>query len=323
MLSLKDRIESEKDASLPSWNTGVERRKVAIYVAVALIGGFAAGLTTYKYAVGTGKQLQPMPATVQEAASRAGATPITDPTDPIHSELHLVSRIIRADIIEVEGVGPVQMIGIETPDGKTPGEIYDVHGRRAREFTERSVQGQKIRLEFDSVNAATENKGPAGQTLAYVYTQDGSLLNGELIRQGHAFVRVAEPFRLIEEFRRLEREAMQALVGVWGLSGSATGAASATAGAATTIPGARDDKTRKLSPMLPSELGPNIPAGSGSGSMSPSEPSVFVSTGDRTYHRADCEYLGKKRQTVPLLQAKSDGYTSCSRCYASTVLKAR
>jgi endonuclease YncB( thermonuclease family) len=322
MLSLKHQIETERDASLPRWNQGVERRHVVIFVTLALIGGFAAGMATYKYAVGN-KQLQPMPATAQEAATLAGATVVTDSTDPAGSEFHEVSRIIRADIIEVDGVGPVQLIGVETPDGKTPGEIYDAHGRKAREFTERSVLGKRVRLEFDPVNAATENKGPAGQVLAYVYTQDGNLLNGEIIRQGHAFVRVAEPFRLIEDFRRIEREAMQALAGVWGFSGAAPGTTSTTAAAGTTTSGVKDEKTRKLSPMLPSELGPNIPASSGPGSISPSEPSVFVATGDRTYHRADCEYLGKKRQVISLSHAKSDGYTSCSRCYASTVLKAR
>jgi endonuclease YncB( thermonuclease family) len=326
MLSLKHQVESQKDTSLPRWNMGIDRRQVVMYVAIAIIGGFAAGLITYKYTAATNKQPEPIPATTEEAAARAGVTPLVDHPDSPTSQFHVVSRVIRADIVEVEEIGPVQMIGVETPDGKTPAEIYQVHGRKAREFTERSLVGQKVRLEFDPANAGTNNKAPSGQTLAYIYTQDGTLLNGELIRQGHAFVRVAEQFRLIEEFRRLEREAMQALAGVWGLSGAAP-AASSLAASATPVPGTKDEKKdekndkKRLSPMLPSELGPNIPATSSP--ISPSEPSVFISTGDRTYHRADCEYLSKKRQAIPLSQAKGDGYTSCSRCYASTVLKAR
>jgi hypothetical protein len=211
------------------------------------------------------------------------------------------------------------MIGIETPDGKGPKEIYGPYAEKAFAFAQSSLAGQNVRLDFDAANASTGNKGASGQTLAYVYTQDGTLFNGEMIRQGHAFLRDIEPFRRIDEFRGLEREAMQAMRGIWGSSSPNTSVASTTQPPSGSQ--AVNDKSRRLSPLLPSDLGPNVPAMSGP--VSPSEQSVFVSGADRTYHRASCEFLGKKHQAISLSQAKAEGYTACSRCFASTVMKAR
>ena len=77
---------------------------------------------------------------------------------------------------------------------------------------------------------------------------------------------------------------------------------------------------------MPSEIGPNLPALSGSsGASSPATPSeamVMTSSSDRMYHKSGCEYLGKRKQALPLSQARSSGYTACGRCYPSTTLKA-
>ena len=304
------------------WNMGMERRQVALYVAIALIGGFAGGFLTSKYAnITNSNQQRPLVGNSREAAALAGAAVATD-TTPSNPNFHRVNRLIRADILDVEDYGPVQMIGIETPDGKTPKEIYGPYATKALAFVESSLVGQKVRLEFDPANGAAGHKGAAGQTLAYVYLQDGTLFNGEMIRQGHAFLRDVEPFRMLDQFRGLERDAMQAMKGIWGSNGSAP-SNSTTASAnppAATSPIARDDKAKKVTPLLPSDLGPNVPGVSGP--VSPSEQTVFIAGADRTYHRATCEYLAKKHQALPLSQARSEGYSACSRCFASTVLKA-
>jgi len=313
----------ESKSAYPSlrWNLGIERRQVALYVALALVGGFAAGFLTSRYATSRGNQQKPLVETSREAASLAGAAVVNDTKAPANQDFHRVTRLIRADIIDVEDVGPVQMIGIETPDGKGPRDIYGPYGEKALAFAQSSLVGQNVRLDFDAQNASTGNKGAAGQTLAYVYTQDGTLFNGEMIRQGHAFLRETEPFRRVDEFRGSEREAMQAMRGIWGSSSPSSSTASANQPPSSANPTGRDDKTKKLSPLLPSDLGPNVPAMSGP--VSPSEQSVFVSGTDRTYHRASCEFLGKKHQAISLSQARAESYTACSRCFASTVMKAR
>lgn len=310
MLQFKQhQFETEE---LPSrWSIGIDRRHVAAYVGLALIAGFAAGFIVSRY---TSRKDTPEPSLLAETRTPARQTAAEMP--PV--EFHRVSRIVRADVVEVEGVGPVRLLGIETPDGKSPKEIYAEHGQRALSFAEKLLLGQDVRLEFDTELGT--DKDAAGQTPAYVYTRDGTLVNGEMVKQGFAFVRGSEQFRLANDFRGFERDAMQAMRGVWGSSSSSASLAS-TPSSTTVPPPLGDDKQRKLSPMAPSAFGANIPALSGS-PTTPLEPSVWVSAGDRMYHKSGCEFLEKKKRAIPLSQAKGEGFTACSRCYASTVLKA-
>jgi len=309
MLQFKQH-QFETEELPPRWNIGVDRRHVAAYVGLALVAGFAAGFIASRYL--NRKEPSP-PALVNEArpSSRQPAAEI--PT----GQFHRVNRILRADAVEVEGVGAVRLLGIETPDGKSPKEIYGVHGQRALSFIEKTLLGQEVRLEFDA--GTGPNKDNSGQTLAYVYTRDGTLVNGEMVKQGFAFVRGTEQFLLANDFRGFEREAMQGMRGVWGSSSSSTTLASTPS--PTSTPTAPVDDKKKLSPLAPSAFGANIPALSGS-PTTPSEPGVWVSTADKMYHKSGCDFLDKKKRSVPLSQAKIEGFTACSRCYASTVLKA-
>lgn len=312
MLQFKSR-QSEVEQARARWNIGIDRRQVGVYVGLAVIGGLAIGFVLGRYTTHKEALAQPPPAD----ARVPNRPPANDPS----VEFHTVTRILRADTIEVDTVGPVRMLGIETPDGKTPVEIYGVHGQRAVGYAQKTLLGQVVRLEYDPTSTLTKDE--SGQTLAYVYTRDGLLINAEMVRQGLAFVRGAEQSRLANDFRSIEREAMQSMRGVWGPTSpaiaSSTPPAITPAATGATPPSA--DKPKKLAPLAPSELGANIPAISTSQAGS-SDPGVWVSPGDKMYHKAGCTFLDKKKHSLPLAQAKSQGYTACSRCYASTLLKA-
>ena len=94
----------------------------------------------------------------------------------------------------------------------TPVEYF---GKEASAFTKRLAEGKRIRLEYDQANNHLGHKDQYGRTLAYIFLEDGTLLNAEIIRQGygHAFTRY--PFSRMEEFRRLEREAREQGRGLW------------------------------------------------------------------------------------------------------------
>ena len=80
----------------------------------------------------------------------------------------------------------------------------------ALRFTREVTDGKGVRLEYDRQRTDTY-----GHTLAYVYLDDGTLLNAELIRQGYAFVYTRYPFRLADEFRRYEQQARENRRGLW------------------------------------------------------------------------------------------------------------
>jgi micrococcal nuclease len=88
-------------------------------------------------------------------------------------------------------------------------------GKEAAEFTRRMAEGKRIGLDYDDANKHIDHKDRYGRTLAYVFLEDGTLLNAEIIRQsyGHALTRY--PFSRLEEFRRLEHEARGQRRGLW------------------------------------------------------------------------------------------------------------
>ena len=318
----KPQSDEEIPSSLPPprWNIGIEKERVATFVGIALIAGFIFGYATARF---TSRGNEEKATAQPKPAERASEKPETSP--PV-TGLVRVTRILRADTVEVERLGPVRLIGVETPDGKMPAETYEMHGKNALAFTENNLLNQEVRIDFDPAFAAQENKDASGRTLAYIYLSDGKLFNAELIKQGHAFVR-EEPFKLLEDFQGYEREAIAVMSGLWGMANaSASSTASATSPTSATTTPAGAAKPGKLSPLSPSEIGPNIPAISGSTSTvpaSPSEPMVYVSSPERIYHKNGCELLGKKKQLMALSQAKSSGHVACGRCFPSTSMKAR
>jgi len=50
---------------------------------------------------------------------------------------------------------------------------------------------------------------------AYVFLEDGTFLNSEIIEQGYEFAYTRFPFKYMDEFRRYEREAREQRKGLW------------------------------------------------------------------------------------------------------------
>jgi micrococcal nuclease len=306
--------------STPRWNIGIDRKQVAVFVAIGVVGGFALGFVTARWVVKSEPRVQQAIDQTAAPGPRVQPPPGAAQSPDVTNEYHRVTRVIRADTVDVEGIGPVRLIGVETPDGKQPIESYAAHGDRAFKFVEKSLLNQDARLEFDPANAGTAHKDDQGQTLAYVYTRDGTMINSEMVKLGLAFVRGFEQFRASNDFRLLERDAVQNSRGVWG---PASGSSALTSLKEPPAPSPPDEKPRKLAPLPPSALGANIPALTGGSSPSaPADTLVLVSNADHSYHKSGCQFLGKKKQSLGVSQAREEGYTACSRCFASTVMKA-
>ena len=53
-------------------------------------------------------------------------------------------------------------------------------------------------MEFDQPNAARGHKDRYGRTLAYVFLEEGTLLNAEIIKQGYGHAYTQFPFSRME-----------------------------------------------------------------------------------------------------------------------------
>ena len=132
------------------------------------------------------------------------------PAPAPEGEWRRVERVVDGDTLVLDGGERVRLIGVDTPETVHPSKPVEHFGREASAFTKRMAAGRRVRLEFH-----LERQDRYGRTLAYVYLDDGTFLNAELIRQGfgHAYTRF--PFRYLEEFRALEREAREQRRGLW------------------------------------------------------------------------------------------------------------
>ena len=130
-------------------------------------------------------------------------------------DFDVVERVVDGDTLLLQSGERVRLIGVDTPEIKHPKKPVEYFGKEASAFTRRVVEEKRVRLEFDQANAARGHKDRYGRTLAYVFLENGTLLNAEIIKQGYGHAYTQFPFSRMEEFRRLEREAREEQRGLW------------------------------------------------------------------------------------------------------------
>jgi micrococcal nuclease len=137
----------------------------------------------------------------------------------------LVKRVVDGDTLVLENEEWVRLIGIDTPEIHETQKLYrdavrtkqDVRvikamGMEASNFTKKLVDRRKVKLEFDA-----ERKDKYGRLLAYVYLQNGTFVNAEIIGNGYASPMTIPPnVKYAELFRSLYAEARENRKGLWG-----------------------------------------------------------------------------------------------------------
>lgn len=120
-----------------------------------------------------------------------------------------VTSVTDGDTIRLGELGPVRLIGIDTPEVHGGGECF---GREASRFAERlAPAGTRVRY-----RAGVEPRDPYGRLLAYVWLPDGRMLNRALVEGGYAQALTIPPnVEFAQSFRRAARAAREAGLGLW------------------------------------------------------------------------------------------------------------
>jgi endonuclease YncB( thermonuclease family) len=156
----------------------------------------------------------------------------------VRADAQNVTKVRGGDTLEVSGLGRVRLAGIVAtdpavaldklrttapprsgPDSPPPpligGRINLTPDRPARTFLTKLVLGRTVRLEYDPLT-----KDAPGVPRVYMYLPDGTLVNAEMLREGHARVDTSMPFSRVDEFSQIELDAKDAKRGVWAEVGS-------------------------------------------------------------------------------------------------------
>lgn len=107
----------------------------------------------------------------------------------------------------------IRLIGVDAPESRNTGKkVKSEFGVISARYLEKLIAGKKVRLEYD-----VDKKDRYGRTLAYVYLQDGTFVNAELVKNGYANIMTVPPnVKYQELFLKLERRARSRNRGLWG-----------------------------------------------------------------------------------------------------------
>ena len=127
-----------------------------------------------------------------------------------------VSKVTDGDTIHViiEGQDEtVRLIGINTPETVDPRRAVECFGKEASTRMKEIAKGKIVRLEYDDSQSLRDTYG---RLLAYVYLEDGQMINRKMIAEGYAYeYTYMTPYKYQREFRQSQNLAQSSKRGLW------------------------------------------------------------------------------------------------------------
>ncbi len=121
-----------------------------------------------------------------------------------------VERVIDGDTLKLEKIGVVRLIGVDTPETVHPNKPVEYFGKEASKFLKDLLTGKKVRIEYDQ-----SKKDHYNRTLGYIYLEDGTFVNETIIEKGFGHAYTSFPFKYMERYRALEKDARENNRGLW------------------------------------------------------------------------------------------------------------
>lgn len=127
-----------------------------------------------------------------------------------------VTKITDGDTIHISMDGKdevVRLLGINTPETVDPRRTVECFGKEASDRMKEVASGKIVRLEYDDSQSLRDTYG---RLLAYVYLEDGQMLNRKMVAEGYAYeYTYMTSYRYQSEFRDLQRLAQSSSRGLW------------------------------------------------------------------------------------------------------------
>ncbi len=124
---------------------------------------------------------------------------------------HRVLFVYDGDTVLLKNGAKVRYLGINTPEIDCEGGKSEFMAQTAKDFNQELVKGALVRLEYD-----LERKDGYKRFLAYVFLENGDMVNALLVRKGLAYVIAIRPnLKYRDLLLEYQRKAMKERVGIW------------------------------------------------------------------------------------------------------------
>lgn len=138
----------------------------------------------------------------------------------------LVKRVVDGDTFLLSNGERVRLLGIDSPekfeskkldkDAEISGQdkkTIQKLGQLASDYVKNFVEGKKVYLEREP---NYEDRDKYNRLLRWIYLEDGTFVNGKIVKDGYAQVYEKFPVSKIEELRKYQKEARENNKGLWG-----------------------------------------------------------------------------------------------------------
>lgn len=132
------------------------------------------------------------------------------------SSFFLVTKVIDGDTfycIDNENVEhKIRLIGIDTPELRNYGKKKKgYYGIEAKDYLSNLIKNKIVNIEFD-----VDKYDQYDRLLAYVYLEDNTFINAELVKNGFARIMTIQPnSKYSDLFYQLQLEARDKKKGIW------------------------------------------------------------------------------------------------------------
>jgi len=130
---------------------------------------------------------------------------------PEYGKLIKVTRVVDGDTIQLENGERLRYIGIDTPEKNDPRKPVQCFAEQASQKNKELVEGKMIKF-YKDVNVRDKYQ----RLLGFVYLEDGTFVNLELVQQGYAFSYTYPPdISKQNEFTEAQKQARESKLGLW------------------------------------------------------------------------------------------------------------
>ncbi|WP_436853759.1 thermonuclease NucI [Staphylococcus caeli] len=131
-------------------------------------------------------------------------------TEKVH-----VERVVDGDTLVAKNTQneqlKVRLIGVDTPETVKPNTPVQPYGKEASDYSKKHLTNKDVYLEYDK-----EKEDRYGRTLAYVWLDDKTMFNEQLVKNGLAREKYFSPNgKYREVFKQAEQNAKNKHLNIW------------------------------------------------------------------------------------------------------------